>query len=312
MTGEELHYQSGKKRITIFIPTFNREKLLARCYESLLRQTFKSFKLLVIDDGSTDNTKSCIDNWIKEQKIELRYLYQPNSGKHIAYNRAIQEVDTELFVDIDSDDYLSDNALECIIYHWDKIVDKNNYCGIQFLCSDPQNNLIGNRFPNGISFCSSFELRHNHKVTGDKCLVYRSELLKRFSLPALSERYVMESILHNRVSQLNPFVLVNESIVVKDYQLTGLSLEKVDMYMRSPRAWKISMNEANLYPLTFKQYLFFNSRYVKFALFTGDSLLTVFSKALNKRPAFILALIAGFCKWLKLKVKGKSLQKTTH
>lgn len=309
MIGENLLYQNENKRITIFVPTFNREKLLTRCYESLVRQTWKSFKLLIIDDGSTDNTKSCVDNWIKDRQIEIRYLCQQNGGKHIAYNRAIQEVDTELFVDIDSDDYLNDNALERIIHHWDKVVDKNTCCGMQLLCNDPDKNLIGNRFPSHLSYCSSFELRYNHKVTGDKCLVYRSELLKRFSLPALKERYVMESILHNRVSQLHPFILVNEPVVVKDYQQVGLSLEKIDTYMRSPGAWKILMNEANLYPLTHKQYLYFNSRYVKFALFTGDSLCTVFSMAINKRSAFVLAFIAGLFKWLKLKVKGKSVQK---
>ena len=64
--------------LTIFTPTFNRAYTLHKCYESLLRQTCKNFIWLIIDDGSTDNTKELVNSWINENKINIRYYYQEN------------------------------------------------------------------------------------------------------------------------------------------------------------------------------------------------------------------------------------------
>lgn len=55
------------KRITVFTPTYNRAHLLHTCYESLLRQTNQEFKWLVIDDGSTDNTKAVVEKWKRKK-----------------------------------------------------------------------------------------------------------------------------------------------------------------------------------------------------------------------------------------------------
>ena len=81
----------------------------------LIRQTCKDFIWLIIDDGSTDNTKELVDSWIKENKIEIRYHWQENQGMHGAHNTAYELIDTELNVCIDSDDYMPDDAVEKII-----------------------------------------------------------------------------------------------------------------------------------------------------------------------------------------------------
>lgn len=64
------------KTLTIFTPTFNRAYTLHKCYESLKRQTSKDFVWLIIDDGSSDNTKELVDKWINENEVEIRYYYQ--------------------------------------------------------------------------------------------------------------------------------------------------------------------------------------------------------------------------------------------
>ena len=81
----------------------------------LKRQTCKDFIWLIIDDGSTDNTKELVDGWIKENKIEIKYHWQENQGMHGAHNTAYELIDTELNVCIDSDDYMPDDAVEKII-----------------------------------------------------------------------------------------------------------------------------------------------------------------------------------------------------
>ena len=68
------------KTLTVFTPSYNRAYTLHKCYESLLRQTSKDFIWLIIDDGSSDNTKELVDSWINENKIEINYIYQENQN----------------------------------------------------------------------------------------------------------------------------------------------------------------------------------------------------------------------------------------
>ena len=84
------------KTLTVFTPSYNRAYTLHKCYESLLRQTSKDFTWLIIDDGSSDNTKELVDSWINENKIEINYIYQENQGMHGAHNTAYKNIKTEL------------------------------------------------------------------------------------------------------------------------------------------------------------------------------------------------------------------------
>lgn len=79
------------------------------------RQTSKDFLWLIIDDGSMDNTKELIQNWIAEGLVRIRYHFQENQGMHGAHNTAYSLIDTELNVCIDSDDYMSDDGVEKIV-----------------------------------------------------------------------------------------------------------------------------------------------------------------------------------------------------
>ena len=106
-------------KITVFTPTYNRAYCLNKCYESLKRQTNKDFEWLIIDDGSTDNTKYLVEDWIKEKKdFNIRYVYKENGGMHTAYNLAYEKIDTELSMNVDSDDFLTDTAIEDILTFW--------------------------------------------------------------------------------------------------------------------------------------------------------------------------------------------------
>lgn len=111
-----------KKKITVFTPTYNRAYCLHKCYESMKRQTSKDFEWLIIDDGSSDGTDELVKGWMKEEKsFPIRYIYKKNGGMHTAYNVAYENIDTELAMNIDSDDYLTDTAIEDILNFWKKI-----------------------------------------------------------------------------------------------------------------------------------------------------------------------------------------------
>ena len=92
------------KRLTIFTPTYNRDQLLPKLYASLCQQTNKNFVWSIVDDGSTDGTKSLIREYINENKIDIVYFYQKNSGKYVAHNTGVLRCTTELILCVDSDD----------------------------------------------------------------------------------------------------------------------------------------------------------------------------------------------------------------
>src|SRR5947209_20534442 len=104
---------------TVFTPTYNRRHCLNRVYESLLAQTFRDFEWLIIDDGSNDDTASLVQQWQNEAAIRIRYELQPNQGKHVAFNRAVQLAAGECLVPLDSDDRCVPIALERLNQRWD-------------------------------------------------------------------------------------------------------------------------------------------------------------------------------------------------
>lgn len=109
--------KSYKYTFTVFTPTYNRWHTLHRVYYSLSSQTFKDFEWLIVDDGSTDDTKNLVQNWQKKSKFTIRYYYQPNLGKTAALNRGVKLALGKLFLILDSDDGCIPKALEKFKYY---------------------------------------------------------------------------------------------------------------------------------------------------------------------------------------------------
>lgn len=94
--------------ISVIITTYNREKLLKRAIESVLKQTFQDFELIVVDDGSTDNTKKVVSGY-----KEVKYVYQENSGGAARpKNTGIKMAQGKYIAILDSDDEWLPTKLE--------------------------------------------------------------------------------------------------------------------------------------------------------------------------------------------------------
>ncbi|HXK57407.1 MAG TPA: glycosyltransferase family A protein [Gammaproteobacteria bacterium] len=91
---------------SIFIPTYNRIDTLPRALESVACQHFRDFELIIVDDGSEDGTGELVNRWKQHFNGRLRYFWQENQGKHVAYNLAAREAEGELLVLLDSDDVM--------------------------------------------------------------------------------------------------------------------------------------------------------------------------------------------------------------
>jgi glycosyltransferase involved in cell wall biosynthesis len=99
--------------VTIIIPTYNRENFLPEAVESVLNQTYKNFELIIVDDGSTDNTAKIAGNYLSDPKIQ--YIYQENGGISAARNKAIRRAKGKFLMFLDDDDFYLPFAVEKLL-----------------------------------------------------------------------------------------------------------------------------------------------------------------------------------------------------
>ncbi len=104
--------------VSIIIPTHNRSKYLSEAIDSVLTQTCRDFEVIVVDDGSTDDTKKTVEAYIVEHSGKFRYFYQENKGVCAARNKGIQEANGHYVAFLDSDDIWMPNKLEVYLKHF--------------------------------------------------------------------------------------------------------------------------------------------------------------------------------------------------
>jgi len=226
-----------KPTLTVFTPAYNRAYTLHRCYESLLRQTSKDFIWLIIDDGSTDSTKELVQTWMMESIFPIQYHYQRNQGMHGAHNTAYELIDTELNVCIDSDDYLTTDAVEKIVTFWQKHAD-SKYAGIIALDATHEGTIIGTTLPmdKKHTTLSGF---YSSGGKGDKKLIYRTSVMRKYPpYPVFEgEKYVGLSYKYILADQDYTMLIMNEVVCIVEYMPDGSSLNMINQYRNNPRGF---------------------------------------------------------------------------
>lgn len=212
-------------RFTVLTATYNREKTLHRVYDSLCAQTYKDFEWLVVDDGSQDGTRLVLQRWAEKADFPIRYVYQDNAGKHVAFNRGVQDARGELLIVLDSDDGCVPEALERLAWHWDSIPAKRRtgFAGVTVLCVDQYGNRIGTPFPKDRMDSDALEIRYRYKVRGEKWGFNRTEILRLYPFPEEYQRtYIPEDIVWNQIARKYKTRFVNENLRI--YWIEGQSM----------------------------------------------------------------------------------------
>lgn len=100
------------KRFTIIIPAYNCERYIRKCLQYISRQTFNNFEIVIVNDGSTDNTENeILDIKATSMNLCINYVYQKNAGAGAARNTGLEHASGEYIVFIDADDYVDDDFL---------------------------------------------------------------------------------------------------------------------------------------------------------------------------------------------------------
>ena len=222
--------------LTIITPTYNRRKKIEILWKSLLNQTNQNFEWLIVDDGSTDHTGDMIEQMRKESSIVIRYIYKENGGKHTALNAGISTIESELTFIVDSDDYLTNDAVDSIIKIHNKYHDHDELCGYSFLRAFPDGSINGKHFKSSEMIGSYIDIRINsHDTHSDKAEVFYTKCLKEFPFPEYpDEKLLGEDIVWVRMGRKYQTVYVNKAIYVGNYLEDGLTKNRRMSNIASP------------------------------------------------------------------------------
>ena len=228
-----------EKTLTVFTPAYNRAHTIGRTYESLCRQTSKDFEWLVIDDGSTDNTRELVEQWMAHNNgFIIKYVWKENGGLHTGYNKAIELINTELCVCIDSDDWMPDDAVEKILNKWSK-EKSDRFAGILGLDFYEDGNPIGGYFPEDVKSLKIIEMSAKYHHHGDVKVVHRTELMKQVApMPVFpGEKNFNPIYLFHKIDIHYPLLLLNDNLCFVEYQTDGMSNNMIRQYLNSPRSF---------------------------------------------------------------------------
>lgn len=287
------------KLLTIFTPTYNRGYILPQLYDSLLRQSDKRFEWVIIDDGSIDNTETLVEEWKKEDNINIIYCKQENQGKHIAINTGVNKSSGELFFIVDSDDYLAENAVETIFDFWNqKELNENQISGIISYRKFSDNKLVGTRIPKEVEQCKLRDAERKYGSKGDKVVIYRTDILRQFSYPKFeNERFLGESYVFNQIDDKYNMFVLDDALYYFAYRPDGLSQNFRKLYRDNPRGFLATYEQTIRYAERFKEKVKISAHIVCLRLRLG-----IGSKFLQGEKILIrlLAILMGIVLYIKI------------
>ena len=197
-------------QVSVIIPTYNRAQRLGKAIDSVLAQSHQDFELIVVDDGSEDNTDELIENY----NSDIVYIRQENSGAAAARNRGIEKARYNLLAFLDSDDWFAENKLKtqiqamnrnpsCLISHTNEIWYRNG----QIL-----NQKLKHRKSSGDIFAQSLELC----AVGMSTIMIHKEIFDRYGFFDEGYPCCEDYEFWLRISAEEKFLLVEESLTLKD------------------------------------------------------------------------------------------------
>lgn len=282
-----------EKTFTIFTPTYNRKEKLARTYNSLKEQTFKDFCWLIIDDGSSDDTKSMVETF---SGLCIKYIYTKNGGKQRAYNRAIEEAKSKYFICLDSDDTLTSNALEKIFENMEKL--NKTQVGVGYLSGYDENTVIGTKVK--IRDASIFDQYNKYGVSGDKGLCFKLNILKNYRFCIFdNEKFITEAYLYDMLSMKYTLMWINEILEIKEYLGDGLTFKYDKLLCSNPLGQSLFYNQR----LLLKKSIINASLYVKFSLIAKKSFFRIIREA-NTKTYVLLSYPIGLYMYLKWRINN--------
>lgn len=239
-----------KYRISVFTPTYNRAYRLESLYRSLCRQKFADFEWLVVDDGSTDDTEDLVYKWRKEAHFRIQYYKTENGGKHRAINYGLDRADGELFFTVDSDDELTEDALEKIDEWFKSIKQKINICGIAANRGTTRKTTPNSYFKSSYldkTWLEVYSYQEDGKLvlSGERAIVFYTDFHKKYYFPEFSgENFLTEAVIYNRIAHDGyKLRFYNDIIWIFEYRDDGLTKAGNSIFLNNPQGYGLWLRE---------------------------------------------------------------------
>ena len=231
-------------RITVFTPTYNRAYILENLYRSLQRQSFRDFEWLVVDDGSGDDTDRLVAGWMAEENpFPIRYVRQENGGKCRAINHGLKLAQGELFFTVDSDDYLTGDALEKVD-RWERELPKDgNFCGVAGNLGTAPDTTPNTPLPGEYYDGNAFD-RYGI-VDGERAMVFYTAVHRQYLYPEFpGEKFMTEGVAWNRMAQDGyKLRFFNDIIWIYEFKADGLTKPGYDLFLNNPQGTGLFFRE---------------------------------------------------------------------
>ena len=233
-------------KLSILTATYNRSNYLPKLYESI-KENLK-YKVtpewIIVDDGSTDDTKNIVQSFIDENKVIIKYLYQKNSGKMSAINEAVKMATGDLIVDCDSDDCFTNNSFEIIEKNSEKFLQNEELYGLVFLKSEENGKISGKEFSQKEHITTMFDLYFKEDIGGEKIIVYNSKIRKQYSHQLEhNEKFITEARMYHKMDEKYKLLAINEVIEQGSYIEDGYTKNINKTFKESPYGYYMYFKE---------------------------------------------------------------------
>lgn len=298
----------GAPAFTIFVPTYNRAYCLGRALQSVADSSYKDLELVLIDDGSTDETRDLAAEWRQRGLFELHYIFQENAGKAAAHNRAVEAARGFMFLTLDSDDSLLPDALGQVQANWEAIPaeQRSDFAGVAGLLLEEDGTVSGTRYARDLIDSDFLEISTFGKVHGDKREAIRTDVLREFPYPMIpGERHVRPDLIFRRMAHKYKTRFVNIPLVIGRREPDGISHNRRHIRDQNPKGLHLAFLEEITLHDTYtepRQLQRLHARYVRFSLHSGIGLTKQYGEVKHKLR-WLASLPAGIGSWLGDKLR---------
>lgn len=289
-------------KISILTATYNRSEYLDTLYQSLIKNSNFDVKLewLIMDEGSTDDTKDKIESYSKNSLIEIKYFFQENQGKMTAINNLVGHVTGDLIIECDSDDCLSSTAIKVINEKYSSIENTDNIYALVFLKYNHNFCNIGTMFKEDEYMSTMFDLYFKDGITGDKALVFISDIRKRYTyIIEENEKFGTQSRMYNQMDKSYNIMCFNHPIMICTYLDEEYSKNIFKLFMENPNGhyeYFKAMFDFDMKGVLLKKRLYIIKHYILFSYITKQK--NVIKKVKGNLNKFLTTIlfIPGFMK----------------
>lgn len=226
--------------LSIVVPAYNVQKYIKKCLESIFLQTYRNIEVIVVNDGSTDNTSKILEDFIKKHQSNMRIFHVPNGGVMKARLLGVQQAQGEWIGFVDGDDEIESDMYEVLMENALKYNADISHCGYQMIFSDGRRSYLYN----------TGSLIEYDKTSGVKALL-EGTLIEPGLWNKIFQRKLFDKLFANK--NINTDIKFNEDLLMNYYLFSAANRSvfqdvcKYHYLIRTDSATRTTLNKKKIY-----------------------------------------------------------------